>query len=417
MLRWNYLRGKKKRLLLVCGGSAGLLLIFGAFRLANPAPKIPTARVTRGDFVDYLELRGEVKARKSVTVTAPYEAGDLQILKITADGTAVKKGDPVVVFDNTSPKQTLAQDQTDLKSADAEIAESRAKARLKEEQDLTDVMKDRFDVESAKLDASKHEILSKIDGEEAELKLADAEQKLNEDEVKLSSDKASDAADVEDKIQKHDQAIFKVRQTQRALSVLVLRAPTNGIVTILNNWRASGFLNSEPFKAGDRAWPGASIAELPDLSTLEITARVDEVERGRIQAGQPLTIRADAIPDREFAGHIAQISATASTDFTAGWPFPKDFTVQIAIEHPDPRLRPGMQASLRIATGRVHDGILIPSQALFHDSGETVAYVLNGRKFVERPIEVARRGTDHLLVAQGLEPGERVALEDPTAGR
>jgi HlyD family secretion protein len=417
MARLNHWRGRKKRLLAVGGGIAGLLLIFGAFRLANSAPKIATAEVTRGDFVDYRELRGEVKARKSVTIAAPYEAGDLEILKITADGTAVKKGDPVVVFDNTSPKQTLAQDQTDLKSADAEIAQSRAKARLKEEQDLTDVMKDRFAVESAKLDASKHEILSKIDGEEAELKLADAEQKLNEDEVKLSSDKASDAADVEDKIQKHDQAIFKVRQTQRALSVLVLRAPTDGIVTILNNWRASGFISSAPFKAGDRAWPGAAIAELPDLSTLEISARIDEVERGRIQAGQPLTIRADAIPDREFAGHIAQISATASTDFTAGWPFPKNFTVQIAIEHPDPRLQPGMQASLRIATGRVRDGILIPSQALFHDSGQTVAYVLNGRKFVERPIEVARRGAGQLLIAQGLAPGQRVALEDPTAGR
>lgn len=417
MARTGQLRGRKKRLLAVSGGIVGLLLIFGAFRLANPAPTIPTAQVTRGDFTDYLRVRGEAKAAKSITLTAPYEAGDLQILKITPNGTAVKKGDPVVVFDNTNPKQTLAQNETDLKSADAEIAQSRAKARLKEEQDLTDVMKDRFDVESAKLDAGKHEILSKIDGEEAELKLADAEQKLKEDEAKLSSDKASDAADVEDKVQKHDQAMFKVRQMQRALSVLVLKAPTNGIVTILNNWRASGFISSAPFKAGDRAWPGASIVELPDLSTLEITARVDETERGRIQVGQPLTIRVDAIPDREFAGHIAQISATASTDFTAGWPFPKDFTVHIAIDHPDPRLRPGMQAGLRVATGSVHDGILIPSQALFHDSGQTVAYVLNGRKFVERPIEVARRGSDQLLIARGVEPGERVALQDPTAAR
>lgn len=417
MARISQLRGKKKRLLAVSGGIVALLLIFGAFRLANPAPTIPTAQVTRGDFTDYLQVRGEAKAAKSITLTAPYEAGDLQILKITPNGTAVKKGDPVVVFDSTNPKQTLAQNETDLKSADAEIAQSRAKARLKEEQDLTDVMKDRFDVESAKLDAGKHEILSKIDGEEAELKLADAEQKLKEDEAKLSSDKASDAADVEDKVQKHDQAMFKVRQMQRALSVLVLKAPANGIVTILNNWRASGFISSAPFKAGDRAWPGASIVELPDLSTLEITARVDETERGRIQVGQPLTIRVDAIPDREFAGHIAQISATASTDFSAGWPFPKDFTVQIAVDHPDPRLRPGMQASLRVATGSVHDGVLIPSQALFHDSGQTVAYVLNGRKFVERPIEVARRGSDQLLIARGVEPGERVALQDPTAAR
>jgi len=418
MARVRYFRTKKRRALAVCAAIAGMLVIFGAFRLANPVPKIPTAVVTRGDFTDYLELRGEAKALKSSTITAPYEAGDLQILKIAANGAPVKKGDVVVVFDTTGPKQTLAQDETDLKSADAEIEQSRAKARLKEEQDLTDVMKARFDVESAKLDASKQEILSKIDGEEAQLKLADAEQKLKQAEATLSSDKASDAADVESKRQKHDQALFDVRQTQRALSVLVLRAPTDGIVTVLNNWRASGFIGGGiPFKAGDRAWPGASIAELPDLSTLQVSARVDEDERGRIQVGQPLTIRMDAIPDREFTGHIAQISTTASTDFTAGWPFPKNFTVQVSLDHQDPRLRPGMQANLRIATDRIHGGIIIPSRAVFHDAGQTVAYVLDGRKFSPRPLEVARRSGEQLLIAKGVEPGERVALQDPTLAR
>ena len=410
------LRGSKKRLAIL-GGTA-LLLILGAFRLANPAGKIPTAVVKRGDFVDYLELRGDLKAQKSVTISAPFEAGELQILNIVPNGTAVKKGDVLVAFDRTSPRQTLAQDQTDLKSADADIEQARAKARLKEEQDLTDVMKARFDVESAKLDASKQDILSKIDGEEAQLKLADAEQKLKEDEAQLSSDKSADAADVESKVQKHDEALFKVRQTERTLSVLVLRAPTEGVVDVLNNWRAAGpFGNGAPFKAGDRAWPGAALAELPDLSTLRVTARVDEVERGRIDMGQPLTMRVDAIPDREFSGRITHISTTASTDFSAGWPFPRDFAVEIAIDHPDPRLRPGMQANLRIATDRVRGGILLPSQALFHDAGQTVAYVLQGRKFSERPVEVARRSADQLLIAQGLEPGERVALEDPTKER
>jgi len=410
--------GSKKRAVVAGGSVLGALLVFGAFRLANPAPNIPTAVVQRGEFVDYLEMRGEAKASKSVTITAPYEAGDLQILKITPTGTQVKKGDLIVEFDTTNPKQTLEENRSELKSAEAEIEQSRAQSRLKEEQDLTDVMKARFDVESAKLDASKQEILSKIDGEEAQLKLADAQQKLTEAETKLKADKDSDAADLEGKIQKRDQASFKVKQTERVLSVLQLHAPSDGILTLLNNWRASGpFGNGAAFKAGDRAWPGAALAELPDMSTLQVTARVDETERGRIQAGQSLTIRIDAIPDRAFTGHIVQISTTASTDFSAGWPFPRNFSVQIAIDNPDPRLRPGMQANLRIATERVPNGILLPSQALFHDAGLTVAYVLTRGKFSQRPVDVARRSGDQLLIAKGLEPGERVALQDPTAGR
>lgn len=413
----NLWRGKKRGIILVCS-VLGAFLVFGAFRLANPAPRIPSAVVQRGEFVDYLELRGEAKALTSVTITAPYEAGQPQILKLVPTGAQVKKGDVIVEFDTTSLKQALAQAQSELRSADAEIEQSRAQARLKEEQDVTDVMKAHYDVETAKLDATKQEIVSKIDGEEAQLKVADAEQKLKETEAKLNSDKVSDAADIQSKQQKHDQAQFTVRQNERSLSVLELKTPIDGVVTVLNNWRASGFFgNGAPFKQGDRAWPGAAIAELPDLSTLHLIARVDETERGRIQVGQPITVRVDAIPDREFTGHISQISTAASIDFSAGWPFPRNFTAEIALDAADSRLRPGMQANLRVATERVPNAIIIPSQAQFHDAGQSVAYVLHGGKFVERPIDVARRSGDQLLIAKGLEAGERVALQDPTAAR
>jgi multidrug efflux pump subunit AcrA (membrane-fusion protein) len=43
-----------------------------------------------------------------------------------------------------------------------------------------------------------------------------------------------------------------------------------------------------------------------------------------------------------------------------------------------------------------------------------VVYVLDGTKFEERGIEVGRRSGDRLLIAKGLRPGEKVALQDPT---
>src|SRR2546429_378267 len=112
-------------------------------------------------------------------------SGDLQIMKLAANGAKVKKGDVLVEFDNTTVKQKLAQDQSALKSADAEIQQSRAAARLKEEKDLTDVMTADYDVRKTRMDASKQEILSVIEGEQAKLKVADAEEKLKEAEAKL----------------------------------------------------------------------------------------------------------------------------------------------------------------------------------------------------------------------------------------
>src|SRR5437660_2488559 len=372
-------------------GAAALVLgglIFGAFRLASPAVKLPTADVKRKEFVDYLEIRGEVKALHSLIIAAAYGAGDLQMMKLAANAAKVKKGDVVVEFDNTTVKQKLAQDQSALKSAEAEIHQSRAAARLKEEQDLTDVMTARFDAQKARLDAGKQEIVSVIEGEEAKLKLADAEEKVKEAEAKLKADRSAAAADLITKKQKQDQATFQVQQDERSLASLALRAPLDGVVALQNHWQPQG--GPTPFKPGDRAWPGAAIAELPDPSTLKISARIEEAERGQLKVGQTGAVRVEAVPDGSFEGRIETISPTASLDFNAGWPVPRNFSVEVALSNSDARLTPGMGALVRVAVDRVANGIVIPSSAVFRKAGRTVAYVRRGSKFAESVGEVLR---------------------------
>jgi len=283
---------------------------------------------------------------------------------------------------------------------------------LKEEKDLTDVMTTDYDVRKARMDASKQEILSVIEGEQAKLKLADAEQKPKEAEAKLKADRSSAASDVASKQQKRDQAAFQVRQDERILASLALIAPLDGVVALQNHWQPQG--GSTPFKPGDRAWPGAAIAELPDPSTLKISARIEEAERGQLKMGQSATIRVDAVPDGNFSGKIDTISPTASLDFNAGWPVPRNFSVELALANSDARLAPGMGAAVRVAVGRVADGIVIPSSALFRKAGRTVVYVRRRSKFEEIPVEVSRRSGDEVLIAKGLQPGEQLALKDPT---
>jgi HlyD family secretion protein len=396
----------------VVGGAA----IFWGLRKAHSAPSVPTAVVRRGSFVDSIELHGQVTARQSVVISAPYRAGNLQILKLVSTGKRVKKGDALVQFDATEARQTLAQDRVALKSANAGIQQAQAKARMKEEKDLTAVTKARYNVQSAELDASKQEILSQIEGEEAKLKLADARQQLRSAQAKLKADRASDAASILGKRQVRDQALYQVRQAQRILGQLTLRAPAAGIVTLLRtNWQSPNPMSGpQVFRPGDHVWPGAPIAELPDLATLEGVARVDETERGRLQVGQHAELRFSTIPDHSLAGRVKSISTLASTDFTAGWPFPRDFTVEIAFDKMDPRLRPDMSGTVRVAVNRVAGGILIPSQALFRQGGERIAYVLHGSKFQARRLVVSAESNGQALVARGLQPGERVALKNPT---
>ena len=366
----------------------------------------------RGEFLDSLEFRGEIKALKSVTISAPSEAGDLQIIKVSAEGTAVKPGDVVVEFDKTKTEQDLAQFRSSLKSAEAAIDQARAQARLAEEEDKTTVLKARYAVESAKLEASKQEIVSKIEGDEAKLKLADAEQALREAETKQKSDQALNQATIESTVQASTKAKFDVQRAERSLAQMSVRAPSAGTISLLQHWGGSGPVTYRP---GDRAWPGAAIAELPDATTLRISARVDETERGRLALKQPVTVQLNAIPDRQFTGHIEQIGAIASLDFSSGWPITRNFILEIVLDQTDSRFKPGISGQVTVIVDRVPDAITIPAQAMFQKSGQNVAYVWRGTEFEERAIEVGRKSGDKIMVAKGVRAGEQVALRDPTA--
>jgi HlyD family secretion protein len=390
---------------------AGSGVVWGAARLGKRSPSVPTIEVRRGEFLDSTQFRGELKALKSITISAPAEAGDLQIVKVSSEGTVVKPDDVVVEFDKTKTEQDLAQFRSALKSAEAEIGQARAQARLSEEEDKTAVLKAGYEVERAKLEASKQEIVSRIEGEEAKLKVADAEQKVREAQTKQGSDQTLHQATIESKEQVSKKAKYDVERAERALAQMILRAPSAGTISLLQHWSGS---NMASFRPGDRAWPGAPIAELPDATTLRISARVDETERGRLAAKQLVTVQLNAIPDRQFTGHIEQISAIASLDFSSGWPITRNFILEIALDQTDPRFKPGITGQVTVIVDRVPNAITIPAQAVFQKSGQNVAYVWRGTQFEERAIDVGKRSGDKIMVAKGVSPGEQVALKDPT---
>ena len=153
---WNQHRGLVMVLGLVVVAGATL----GAVRFSRAVPVIPTATVQLGELVETVQFRGHVIADKSVLLKAPSVTGDIQIIKLARTGTVVKKGDVVAQFDTSKLLDTLNTRRSDMKQADAAIEQERAKGRLLDEQDRTDLLKAGYDVERAKLDVSQQEILS-----------------------------------------------------------------------------------------------------------------------------------------------------------------------------------------------------------------------------------------------------------------
>jgi HlyD family secretion protein len=395
---------------------AGLALTAAFVRVrSGSVPDLPTAAVTKGEFVDALEIRGEIRPLKSIVLAAPMQSGELQILKLAKNGAVVKPGDVVVQFDSTTLRRTMQEKQSELKQADAEIEQAAAQARITTEQNATELMRAKYNIERAKLDVNRGDTVSRIDQENAKLSLGDAEQKLKELEAKITSDMVAIEADLSNKRRKREKALFDLQRAERGLQNLELKAPTGGMVNILPNYRSGGPWGGGEveFRQGDRAWPGASILELPDLSSVHLEARLDESDRGRLSTGKDATIRIEAVPGREFKARIEHISVLARADFSSGWPPTRNFDLGLVLLEVDPKIRPGMTAIARIATDRVADVILVPSEAVFQRDGHPIVYRLDGTEFEERRIEVARRGREQAIVTSGVAPGDRVATRRP----
>jgi len=56
-------------------------------------------------------------------------------------------------------------------------------------------------------------------------------------------------------------------------------------------------------------------------------ARVDETERAAC-ARSTVTLQLDAVADRQFTGKIERIGTIATSDFSAGWPIPRNFDLE-----------------------------------------------------------------------------------------
>jgi HlyD family secretion protein len=379
-------------------------------------PSVPSAEVKLGDFVDYVEMRGEIRVRSSTVISAPYNAGDLQILKLVQNGTQVKKGEVVVQFDPTPLQRTADQARSTLKQVEAEMARAKAQQLLSDEQFITETMSAQFSLERAKLDASTRDVIAPIENEKNLLALDKAEQKLKELDAKKASRSVGAEADVAGIIRKQKKAQADLDQAERNMAALTLISPMDGLITLLTNSRARTSLvggSSPLFKEGDRAYAGAAIAEIPDLTTIEAGAPVTEADRGRVQPGQPVVLNIEGVPDKEHKGKVSEISPLAKLDYS-GYPVTKNFDLTVQLQDPDPRLRPGMTAGFRVEVERVPGSIVIPASAIFEKAGQTVAYVLLNGAYQERRVVVARRGIGEVLISSGLKAGERIALKDPT---
>src|SRR3981189_3366417 len=146
-----------------------------ALRRDTGKTSLPTALVTKTTFVDFLQLRGEIRPVRSVLLTAPSAGTDLQIVELATNGAKVDADDVIVTFDPTQQQRTLETKRSELKQAESEIEKAEAEQRRRVASAQTELEEAKKALARARLEIQGNELRPRIEAENFVIAVSNAE--------------------------------------------------------------------------------------------------------------------------------------------------------------------------------------------------------------------------------------------------
>lgn len=190
--------------------------------------------------------------------------------------------------------------------------------------------------------------------------IASAQRTIVEDQLSLQKLQAgADSLDIQSSELSVQQQQTALAQAQANLGNYTIRAPIAGTIAILN------------LHVGDTVSSGTSAAT--EITTQQVAdLSLNEVDAAKVAAGQKVTLTFDAIPDLTLTGTVTGVSALGTVAQGV-----VSYTVKIATDAQDPRVKAGMTVNADIQTA-VHQHVLIvPSSAVKTTAGSRYVQVFS----------------------------------------
>ncbi|MGE5644172.1 MAG: HlyD family secretion protein [Acidobacteriota bacterium] len=295
---------------------------------------IPTTAVRRGDVVIRSYTRGELRAVRSVMLVAPNLFGTVQITRLAPLGALAREKDLIVEFDDSEVRSRLDEKRLELEQIDEQIKKAQAELEIRDNQDQVELLRARYAVRRAELEVKRNELLSEIDATKNKLNLKEAQQRLVQLESDIKSRQEQSQAELAVLREKKNKATLELSREKQRLSQVKLLAPMAGLVAIRQSRSGGMFFRGmqlPDLREGDQVYPGTPVADVLDLSELEVSAKVGEVDRANLREGQEVSIRLDAAPEKHFHGKIKSLSGTASANVWSG-DVAKKFDVTFSVD-------------------------------------------------------------------------------------
>lgn len=181
----------------------------------------------------------------------------------------------------------------------------------------------------------------------------------------------------------------------------------------------SGTIIEKDAKVGDAVKTGDTLCIVYDLSYLEMSINVDELQISSISVGQKVQITADAVPDKTYVGTVTRVSMKGKSDGgTTTYP------VSIRIDDTD-GLRPGMNANAEIVVAEAKNALVVPNAAVVRGSyvlvtkdspsaanADTAMEAPEG--FVYVPVKTGVSNDDYTQIVSGIQEGDTIGY-DPSS--
>ena len=370
---------------------------------------IPEAVVSHGTFLVDIYEEGEVEALRSIHITAPeipWRFGGLKISQIVPDGSDVRAGDTVVIFDPSEVQKAILDHEDRLVVSLAELEKLKAQQTqemesLKADYEIAQIAQE---ISRIELEGAAYE--SEIRRKEIELNLEKADISLTQAKEQIENRQKVHAEDLKQKKLSIEQDRDRLREAYETLDRLHVVSPQPGLA-IINRNRST----DTKFQVGDQCWGGTQLIDLPDLSKMKVKININEVDISKVRKDMDAEIRPDAYSDSVFTGHVLTIANLAvNKDYTTI----KVFPVEVLVDRADANLLPGLTVSCRIIVDRIDDVDYIPIEAVHTEGDKSYVFRSTSTGYERTEVETGTTNTDYVIITSGLRKGDRVALTDPT---
>lgn len=281
--------------------------------------------VSRGTVVSRVSAAGRIYPVIEVKINSQVSAR-IERLAVR-EGQHVERGEILVVLDRTLYQARLEGAEASLSSQKSNS--EAALATLRQAEDLLNEQK------------------------------ALAEQSLTSERLLRDSQNGYDAARARynASLAQVSSAQASLKQAEEDLSRTTIRAPMPGTITALS-------VEEGEMVLGTQMTMGTQIMAVSDLSRMEVEVDVDETDVVAVVVNQDAEVEVDALPDTILAGRVTEI-ANSGTTLGAGTQMEvTNFAVKVELIDSDPRLRPGMSATVDVITETRNEILKIPIQAL-----------------------------------------------------